>query len=283
MRFRKKWTKVYRSERERKDTCKTSSNRTITGETSVKAYRKVISPFMNHVRSWSSKTMRSTIFRRNKVIRTYQLDKWIHGWRHTLNQEKLGASKDYFTIENSFFLVDARRHDEYMFSHLKGAINFPSMVPSSEFMNYVHRSTPVVVYCTVGLRSGILTRRLRKLGFHNAMTLSGSMYKWVNEGRPLYRESEIVAGVVPQHWLASLLLLPDYVRHPQVKTARGPRLFGGAKRVFLGTKQALMSTHQYHQHYRKRYKMEKKHKRDQTYRHHFLHYDPKKLTAWSTA
>ena len=105
-----KWTSEYKSKHS-----STSSRSSSSKEKRViKTYRKVLSPFMNHVRSWSSKVMRSTIFVRNKSIRTYQLDKWIHGWRHTLNLEKLVTGKDYYTVNNSFFLVDARRRDEYL-------------------------------------------------------------------------------------------------------------------------------------------------------------------------
>lgn len=55
----------------------------------------------------------------------------------------------------------------------------------------------IVVYCSVGYRSSRLARQLRTRGVKNVFNLEGSLFKWANEGRPVYRGSERVQEVHP--------------------------------------------------------------------------------------
>jgi hypothetical protein len=56
---------------------------------------------------------------------------------------------------------------------------------------------PIVVYCSVGYRSARIAERLREQGFTNASNLEGSIFRWANEGRPVYRDSTEVDAVHP--------------------------------------------------------------------------------------
>ena len=51
-----------------------------------------------------------------------------------------------------------------------------------------------------------MAARLRHLGFKNVRTLEG-FYQWASEGKPMIGEDgSLVHQVLPQHFLASLLL-----------------------------------------------------------------------------
>lgn len=53
------------------------------------------------------------------------------------------------------------------------------------------------IYCSVGYRSAGVTQRLREAGFTNVSNLQGSIFRWANEGRPVYRDRRRVQAVHP--------------------------------------------------------------------------------------
>ena len=55
----------------------------------------------------------------------------------------------------------------------------------------------IVVYCSVGYRSSELAEFLMKTGFTEVYNLEGSIFRWANEGRPVYRAEERVRVVHP--------------------------------------------------------------------------------------
>ena len=55
----------------------------------------------------------------------------------------------------------------------------------------------IVTYCSVGYRSAGVAQRLRAAGFTQVYNLEGSLFRWANEGRPLYRGDTLVHQVHP--------------------------------------------------------------------------------------
>lgn len=94
-------------------------------------------------------------------------------------------------------LLDARTPAEFRVSHLAGArfVNYDS-VSTVQFAD-LDRKLPVVVYCSVGLRSERLGERLHALGFRNVRNLYGGLFEWVNEGHPVVNAAGPTADVHP--------------------------------------------------------------------------------------
>eukprot|EP01112_Ceratiomyxa_fruticulosa_P007083 TRINITY_DN1828_c0_g2_i1.p1 TRINITY_DN1828_c0_g2~~TRINITY_DN1828_c0_g2_i1.p1 ORF type:complete len:465 (-),score=89.47 TRINITY_DN1828_c0_g2_i1:85-1479(-) len=115
-----------------------------------------------------------------------------------------------------FLVIDARRVDEYIESHIHGSVNIPyllwddSKAVIEALPEHIDKKTTIITYCAVGLRSGLLQMRLKKMGFVDVRTLAGGYYKWVNEGRPIYVGGDLVSSVMPQHILAAMLLERQY-------------------------------------------------------------------------
>jgi len=76
-------------------------------------------------------------------------------------------------------LVDVREPRERQVSMLPGAISSQDFERDSAR----YRSWLVVPYCTIGLRSGLYTRKLRGQGFE-ARNLAGSALAWAHAGLP---------------------------------------------------------------------------------------------------
>ena len=87
-------------------------------------------------------------------------------------------------------LLDAREADEYAVSHLPGARRVDPDASAGSLaaaLGGVARDRPVVVYCSVGIRSAGVAERLAAAGFTDVRNLEGSIFRWANEGRPLER------------------------------------------------------------------------------------------------
>lgn len=77
-------------------------------------------------------------------------------------------------------LIDVRDPHERAVSILPGAISLEDY----EANRARHNGRPVVTYCTVGVRSGYVARRLAKEGV-NATNFRGSILAWTHAGGPL--------------------------------------------------------------------------------------------------
>lgn len=94
-------------------------------------------------------------------------------------------------------LLDARSPEEYAVSHLPGARRVDPYTDAYPALDTLAPSTPIVVYCSVGYRSAGVVQTLRKQGFTNVANLEGSLFRWANEGRPVYRGNRAVTAVHP--------------------------------------------------------------------------------------
>jgi sodium/bile acid cotransporter 7 len=69
-------------------------------------------------------------------------------------------------------LLDVRSDEERAISVIAGAVTDADSIP---------RGAEVVVYCTIGLRSGISAREMRERGV-NALNLRGGILAWIADG-----------------------------------------------------------------------------------------------------
>lgn len=104
-------------------------------------------------------------------------------------------------------LLDVRTQEEYAVSHLRGARQVDPDASADVLREPKDR--PIVTYCSVGYRSGGLAQRLQAAGFSNVANLEGSIFRWANEGRPVFAETKQVAKVHPYSRTWGLLLRPD--------------------------------------------------------------------------
>ncbi len=94
-------------------------------------------------------------------------------------------------------LLDIRTAEEYTVSHLRGALRVAPETNDFTFLDSLDRSTPLVAYCSVGYRSSEVAQRMQEAGFTNVSSLEGSIFRWANEGHPVYRDDKPVREVHP--------------------------------------------------------------------------------------
>jgi rhodanese-related sulfurtransferase len=113
-------------------------------------------------------------------------------------------AKRLLQTEPSVTLLDARSAEEFEISHIPGAIRVDPNISPAEFgrdFGDLAKGRDVVVYCSVGARSTALAHRLqrsaRAVGAKSVCNLSGGLFRWHNEGRPLVRHDEPAESVHP--------------------------------------------------------------------------------------
>lgn len=81
-------------------------------------------------------------------------------------------------------ILDAREPEEFQVSHIKQALNVGYTHFSSEEkqLQNLQKDRPVVVYCSVGIRSEKIAKKLKKAGFANVRNLYGGIFEWKNKG-----------------------------------------------------------------------------------------------------
>ena len=86
--------------------------------------------------------------------------------------------------QDKVLILDSREKKEFDVSHIPSAILIGYNQFSVEEIsgNILDKETPIVVYCTLGIRSNVNANKLQKEGFTNVTNLYGGICEWKNNG-----------------------------------------------------------------------------------------------------
>ena len=92
---------------------------------------------------------------------------------------------DIHKLNHPVFL-DTRSIDEFNVSHIQGArwVGFEDFSP--EKVTDIPKDTAIILYCSVGYRSGKITQQLSELGYTHVESLFGGIFEWKNEGNMVF-------------------------------------------------------------------------------------------------
>ena len=84
-------------------------------------------------------------------------------------------------------LLDTREQEEFAVSHLSGAawVGHDTFVLDSALALLPNKATPIVVYCSIGVRSEDIGERLQEAGYTQVKNLYGGIFQWKNKGNPV--------------------------------------------------------------------------------------------------
>jgi rhodanese-related sulfurtransferase len=96
------------------------------------------------------------------------------------------------TPKTNVVLLDTREPKEYEVSHLKDAIylGFNNFNIETVTHKISDKSTPIVVYCSLGIRSELVAHQLIKAGYTNIQNLYGGIFEWKNKGFQVYNTKQ---------------------------------------------------------------------------------------------
>ena len=122
-------------------------------------------------------------------------------------------------------LVDVRRLEEYTTSHLPGAVHAPEP-EDIDRLRAQYPTKPMVLYCTVGVRSAVAVRDLLARDPSEqkppVVNLAGSIFAWANSGEPLEDASGPTSRVHPYNAWWGLRYLDNNRPRPELKVPRSP-------------------------------------------------------------
>ncbi len=90
-------------------------------------------------------------------------------------------------MKKDVVVLDSREEPEYNVSHLSkaqfvGYNNFSAEEISEKIKD---KNTPIVVYCSLGIRSEQVGEKLKKAGFTDVQNLYGGIFEWKNKEFPV--------------------------------------------------------------------------------------------------
>ena len=85
-------------------------------------------------------------------------------------------------------LLDARELSEYKVSHLQNAIHvgYDDFEIATVSIKITDKSSKIVVYCSLGVRSEDIAEQLKKAGYSNVYNLFGGIFEWKNNDLTVY-------------------------------------------------------------------------------------------------
>lgn len=97
--------------------------------------------------------------------------------------EELGRIQE----SDSVLIIDSREREEFDVSHIASAryVGYNNF-SSEEFIAEINdKNIPIVVYCSLGIRSEDIGEKLLSEGFTNVKNLYGGIFEWKNKGYPV--------------------------------------------------------------------------------------------------
>jgi rhodanese-related sulfurtransferase len=104
----------------------------------------------------------------------------------TIHLDKLPVNVDKSAL---FMFLDSREKEEFETSHINGAIWVGYDNLEIEKIKSLNKSDTIIIYCSVGYRSGKTAEKLIDLGFTNVFNLYGGIFNWVNSGNEVVNKN----------------------------------------------------------------------------------------------
>jgi rhodanese-related sulfurtransferase len=90
-------------------------------------------------------------------------------------------------LNDDVLILDTRESEEFEISHIAGAqiIGFNQFSIDKISEEIINKEKPIVVYCSLGIRSEKIGEKLMKAGYTNIENLYGGIFEWKNNAYPV--------------------------------------------------------------------------------------------------
>ena len=107
------------------------------------------------------------------------------------------------TEESDLVILDTRAKEEYEVSHLQNArfVDYDNFKLAD--VKDIDKNKTVVVYCSIGYRSGKVGQKLMEAGYTKVYNLDGGILDWKNKGQEVYNPIGVPTDSVHtynKHW-----------------------------------------------------------------------------------
>ncbi|MBT8253897.1 MAG: rhodanese-like domain-containing protein [Flavobacteriaceae bacterium] len=106
------------------------------------------------------------------------------------------GSVPYISVEDlnklsDVILFDTREKREFDVSHIKNAVfvGYETFDINAVIRHHPEKNKTIVVYCSIGIRSEDIGKKLLSAGYTNVFNLYGGLFNWFEQDLPLYENS----------------------------------------------------------------------------------------------
>ncbi|TYB79143.1 rhodanese-like domain-containing protein [Bizionia myxarmorum] len=100
----------------------------------------------------------------------------------------------YFSVQElampktNYKILDAREPNEYQVSHINNAlfVGYKHFQLEEVLKEIPNKQDTIVVYCSLGIRSENISRKLKNAGYTSIYNLYGGIFEWKNNDFPVY-------------------------------------------------------------------------------------------------
>lgn len=108
------------------------------------------------------------------------------------------------TLEN-VTILDTREKAEYEVSHIKESVwvGYENFDVENVLKRFPDKNKPILVYCSIGVRSEDVGEKLQKAGYTNVKNLYGGIFEWKNNDQEVYNQNQVATDSVhafDQYW-----------------------------------------------------------------------------------
>ncbi|UPS92146.1 rhodanese-like domain-containing protein [Bizionia sp. M204] len=95
--------------------------------------------------------------------------------------------------KTNYKILDAREPNEYQVSHLNNAIfvGYKDFKIETVLNEIPNKKDTIVVYCSLGIRSEAISKKLKDEGYISVYNLYGGIFEWKNNDFPVYNRNNI--------------------------------------------------------------------------------------------
>lgn len=92
-----------------------------------------------------------------------------------------------YQLRGELVILDTREMEEFEVSHIPSAryVGYQSFSSDAVTSSIIDRETPIVVYCSLGVRAETIGEKLQKAGYTNIQNLYGGIFEWKNKDFPV--------------------------------------------------------------------------------------------------
>ena len=116
------------------------------------------------------------------------LDEYADGSIEYISTDELAK---LISADQNIQLLDTRSKEEFEVSFIENAlfVGYEDF-ELERYEDQLDKNLPIILYCSIGVRSEKIGEQLKAAGFNNIKNLRGGIFKWFNEARTIINENE---------------------------------------------------------------------------------------------
>ncbi|MFM7152004.1 MAG: rhodanese-like domain-containing protein [Gemmataceae bacterium] len=112
--------------------------------------------------------------------------KLVNDARSHVRETNVDTVKSRIDRGENLIIIDVCEESEFARDHIPGSIHMGKGIIERDIeQKYPDVDQEIILYCGGGFRSALAAENLKKMGYHNIVSMDGGIRDWRNRGYPL--------------------------------------------------------------------------------------------------